>query len=262
MRYTANSKPTAVTFDLWQTLIFEFDGSAKSAIRRKLRAEYGEKALSQLGESVSRETIDGKLLELSDEIVRGHDQGRDRRYNDWIRLLVDRIDPGLPRRIGRAGLEAFGAIIDQSFIESPPQLLDGTIEVLDVLSGSGLKIGLISNTGLTSPATYKKWFSQLDLLDRFDYLAFSNGLAVAKPSRQIFDVTLSQLGVPPSRALHVGDNLHTDVAGAAAAGMSTVWVRGGIESPVNTSHEPDYTVDSVVELLPVVEKWLETLGNP
>ena len=253
--------PAAVTFDLWQTLIFERDGSAKSGMRRKIRAEYGEEALSQLGYSVSRATIDRQLRELSDEITSGHDRGLDRRYEDWIRLLVERIDPELPDRIGATGMETFGAVIDQSFIESPPQLLDGTIELLDLLSGSGLKIGLISNTGLTSPATYKKWFSRIDLLGRFDYMAFSNELAVAKPSGQIFDATLTKLGVPASRALHVGDNLHADVAGAAAAGMATVWVLGGIESPVDTSREPDYSVDSVSELLPCVEKWLATLGG-
>ena len=44
--------PTAaVTFDLWQTLIFEFDGSAKSDARRKIRADYGAKVLAELGES-------------------------------------------------------------------------------------------------------------------------------------------------------------------------------------------------------------------
>ena len=262
MLRAALSRPTAVTFDLWQTLIFESDGAAKSGVRRKIRAEYGEKALSQLGESVSRETIDRELGEIYDEINRGHDQGFDRHYEDWVRLLVGRIDPDLPHRVGDAGLKTFGAEIDQSFIESPPQLLDGVEEMLNFLAGSGLKIGLISNTGLTSPATYKKWFSQINLLGFFDYLAFSNGLAVGKPSKRIFEVTLTQLAVPPSRALHVGDNMHADVAGAAAVGMSTVWVRGGANTPVNASHEPDYSVDSVAELIPVVEKWLKTLDGP
>ena len=147
-------------------------------------------------------------------------------------------------------------MIDQSFIKSPPQLVDGAADVLASLSSSGLKIGLISNTGLTSPATYGKWFSTINMLSSFDYIAFSNGLAVAKPSRKIFNATLSQLGVEPARALHIGDNMHTDVAGAAAAGMST-----GIDSPVNTSYDPDYTIDSMVELLPAVDRWLATLDG-
>jgi hypothetical protein len=43
--------------------------------------------------------------------------------------------------------------------------------------------------------------------------------------------------------------------------MSTVWVRGGIDSPVNTSYDPDYTIDSMVELLPAVDRWLATLDG-
>jgi len=38
-------------------------------------------------------------------------------------------------------------------------------------------------------------------------------------------------------------------------------VRGGIDSPVNTSHEPDYTIESVADVLPVVDRWLATLGG-
>lgn len=257
----AASWPTAVTFDLWQTLISESDGTAKSGIRRKIRAEYGENVLAQLGESVTQESIDHALGEISDEITTGHDQGFDRHYEDWTRLLLHRIDQDLPNRIGQAGLSTFGTAIDQSFIESPPQLLDGARQVLEVLANSGLKIGLISNTGLTSPETYKQWFSQMDLLDSFEFLAFSNGFAAAKPARRIFDATLAEIGVPPSRGLHVGDNMHTDVAGAAAIGMSTVWVRGGVDTPISTSHEPDYTVDSVANLVPVVNEWLETLDG-
>ncbi|MDA1278431.1 MAG: HAD family hydrolase [Chloroflexi bacterium] len=239
-------------------MIFEFDGSSKSGTRRKIRAEYGEQALSLQGESVTRDAIDQLLLELSEEITGGHDHGKDRPYEDWIRLLIDRIDPNLGSRLGRKGLEDFGAVIDQSFIESPPRLIDGAIELLENLSGMGLKIGLISNTGLTSPATYRKWFSQIGLLEWFDYLAFSNGEAVAKPNKRIFDVTLGALDVAPERTLHIGDNLHTDVGGAAAAGMSTVWVRGGIKTPVVTEVRPDYTIDTVLELEHVVERWLET----
>ena len=257
----SSTNPAAVTFDLWQTLVFESDGSSRSGIRRKIRADYGEAALSQLGESVSRETIDGALRDLSEEITVGHDEGFDRTYDEWVAHLIGRIDPDLARRIGQAGLDTFGAVIDQSFIESPPQLVDGAVDVLASLSSSGLKIGLISNTGLTSPATYEKWFSTINVLSSFDYIAFSNGLAVAKPSRKIFNATLSLLGVEPARALHIGDNMHTDVAGAAAAGMSTVWVRGGIDSPVNTSYDPDYTIDSMVELLPAVDRWLATLDG-
>ncbi|MCZ6539247.1 MAG: HAD family hydrolase [Chloroflexi bacterium] len=253
------SKPAAITFDLWQTLIFEGDGSARSRQRRELRSESTVDALSGRGQSVDREAVNGAFMELGEQIAAGHDRGLDSYFDVWIERLIERLDPGMADRIGATGLEAVGRVIDQAFTDSPPQLLEGSLELLDALSARGLKMGLISNTGLTSLGTYEQWFRKIGLLGRLDHISLSTDLALAKPAKTIFDLTLNALGVLPARALHVGDNMHTDVAGAEAAGMSTVWVRGGFASPVNTSQDPDYAVDSVLELMPVVEQWLETL---
>ncbi len=261
MRHAANLGATAVTFDLWQTLIFEFDGSAISVKRRKLRSEYVAEILAEAGEPVDPADIGPLFLQLSAEITAGHDRGIDSRFDVWVGRLMELIGPGMAARIGAAGLDAVGQVIDRAFIDSPPNLLDGVLELLDLLSDRGIKIGLISNTGLTSPSAYRQWFSQVELLDKFDQISLSNELEIAKPTARIFDVTVGALGVAASSVLHVGDNMHTDVAGAAEAGLATVWVRGGIKSPLKTSHRPDYTVDSVLELMPVIDDWLTTLDG-
>ena len=46
-----------------------------------------------------------------------------------------------------------------------------------------------------------------------------------KPDRRIFDAALATLGVPPRRAVFVGDSQPRDMAGARALGMRHVWVR-------------------------------------
>ena len=51
------------------------------------------------------------------------------------------------------------------------------------------------------------------------------------PDPRIFDLACEAFGVAPARALYVGDRLHTDAIGAAAAGLSGVWLdRGGAAS--------------------------------
>lgn len=45
----------------------------------------------------------------------------------------------------------------------------------------------------------------------------------AKPHRHMFDQCLAQLDLPPSALLHIGDNPETDVAGAQALGVQTLW---------------------------------------
>ncbi len=51
---------------------------------------------------------------------------------------------------------------------------------------------------------------------------------VGKPDQAVYEPVLAMLGVPGSRVLAVGDALETDIAGAAAAGLASCWVLGGI----------------------------------
>lgn len=44
-------------------------------------------------------------------------------------------------------------------------------------------------------------------------------VGVAKPDPRIFGLALSEAGVPPDRAVHVGDSVRADVEGARAAGI-------------------------------------------
>jgi FMN phosphatase YigB (HAD superfamily) len=64
--------------------------------------------------------------------------------------------------------------------------------------------------------------------------------------------------------LHVGDNLHTDIRGAAALGISTVWAKGKVPSQQSVTVEaakPDFTVETVLELPAIVEQWMESLDD-
>jgi len=60
--------------------------------------------------------------------------------------------------------------------------------------------------------------------------------------------------VQPVSALHVGDNLHTDVGGAASVGMATVWIKGFSSSKLPVTENPDFTVTSILELPEVVQE--------
>jgi HAD superfamily hydrolase (TIGR01459 family) len=51
---------------------------------------------------------------------------------------------------------------------------------------------------------------------------------LGKPHLPIYRMALDCLGVSPERVLAIGDSLHTDIAGAAMAGLDSVWVLGGI----------------------------------
>jgi putative hydrolase of the HAD superfamily len=65
-----------------------------------------------------------------------------------------------------------------------------------------------------------------------DAVVISAELGVAKPDPAIFAAALERLGVAAGDALHVGDSVEHDVAGARAAGIDAVLVaRDGAEVP-------------------------------
>lgn len=53
---------------------------------------------------------------------------------------------------------------------------------------------------------------------------------IGKPDPMVYEPVLQLLGVPRERVLAVGDALRTDIAGAAAAGLDSCWVLGGIHA--------------------------------
>lgn len=52
--------------------------------------------------------------------------------------------------------------------------------------------------------------------------------SIGKPDPAIYAQAFAMLGLPPQRLLAVGDSLRTDIAGAAAVGIDSCWVLGGI----------------------------------
>lgn len=58
-----------------------------------------------------------------------------------------------------------------------------------------------------------------------------------KPDPAIYHLAVEQLGLPANRIAVVGDALETDVKGARAAGLASIWCTGGIHAAaLNTSY--------------------------
>lgn len=83
---------------------------------------------------------------------------------------------------------------------------------------------------------------------KFDHVVTSERARSYKPDATIFELALDEMGVPPDRAVHVGDSLHSDVAGAQAVGIYAVWIhRDGRISDIGDA-QPDCTIRSLIEL--------------
>lgn len=82
----------------------------------------------------------------------------------------------------------------------------------------------------------------------------SSEIGERKPSLGAFELLLRAMGTPAARSCYVGDDPLTDVEGARAAGMQTVWMDAEGKSYPAGAAAPGATIHTMAELL---ELWPE-----
>lgn len=87
---------------------------------------------------------------------------------------------------------------------------------------------------------------------RFDHVVSSEEVRSYKPDRRIFEEALSRMKAKSGRCLHVGDSLHSDIFGASALGITTVWIHRADRVLDIGNHPPDHTIATLEELLPLL----------
>jgi HAD superfamily hydrolase (TIGR01458 family) len=83
-----------------------------------------------------------------------------------------------------------------------------------------------------------------------EYAADRTAVVVGKPDPAFYGSAVEALGVEADQVLMIGDDIHTDVAGAQRAGLTGVLVRTGKFSASDLSGDvsPDAVLDSVADL--------------
>ena len=98
--------------------------------------------------------------------------------------------------------------------------------------------------------TQRNKIEAMGIASWFSAFSISGETGAAKPDKRAFAVVLKALGVSGKKVWHVGDSLAADVAGANAAGLSSVWLnRDGLLRSKNDA-QPDLEVTSLSELTP------------
>jgi putative hydrolase of the HAD superfamily len=126
------------------------------------------------------------------------------------------------------------------------RLFEDVQELFATLKKARIPLALITNGA--SDAQRAK-LRALDIEHLFDVVIVSAEVGIAKPDAAIFALAMQHLGVQPDCVWHVGDNLSTDVAGARAAGIGSVWLnRHGRPLPEGEI-APDLEIRSLADLL-------------
>ena len=121
------------------------------------------------------------------------------------------------------------------------EFLPGAEAALEALN-VGHDLALVTNGGRE---TQEAKLAALDIGEYFDATTYTEPGGPVKPDPDHFHRTLSAVGVSPDEAVHVGNSLRADVAGAQAAGVTAVWLSG---TEARADATPDHTIESMREL--------------
>jgi putative hydrolase of the HAD superfamily len=126
-------------------------------------------------------------------------------------------ESGLDSAVGRDVARAYAVERDQRAVE----FLPGAERALETLSEQ-YPLGLVTNG---DPELQGPKLESLGIAGRFETVVHGGVDAPYKPDPEPFNLALDALGVDPNCAVHVGNSLESDVAGAHAAGLRSVWMR-------------------------------------
>ena len=141
---------------------------------------------------------------------------------------------------------AFASAVQLAEYHATHQLYGDVMPTLYRLREHGLKLALVTNGARD---TQRGKIKALDLDQWFDVMALSGELGMAKPNPQIFEFVLTRLQIAPHEAVHVGDNLKTDVKGALVSGLQAVWLNRKRRPNNLRGVHPDEAITGLGELL-------------
>jgi FMN hydrolase / 5-amino-6-(5-phospho-D-ribitylamino)uracil phosphatase len=246
------SELEAVFFDLGDTIVDLREGQDDYTARTVSRAGHVYDAIAPLVPGIpDRQEFAEKLARDTEAFYLAavaRQQGVD--IYDALRHLFEEM--GIPADDGST-LKAGGDAFCRGSSSLAP-LRSGARDVLAALNAQGLRLGVISNT-LQPGWSMDQALERRGLLHLFAARVYSSEARVAKPHAAIFRAALDAQGVAPDRAVHVGDRLVADVAGAQGVGMRAVLIEVSHRPEPDSHITPDERIRELWELPDVLTAW-------
>lgn len=231
----------SVIFDLGGTLVDFVRGVSDWRGMEALGTAALCRFLAQRGHRLPQEEFEKAMWDAMERGWQDAMAGRaNARLPDLIAATVARFGIALE---GETPMQAAGVYAEGVGDQAVP--LEGVHEMLGQLKARGLRLGLLSNT--TWPGQlHRRGMQNLGLLEFFDETVFSSDVGLWKPNAPAFHYVTERLGVLPSEAVFVGDQLQADVVGAQRAGLRAVWITADGAEPGDA--RPDAVIHRLAEL--------------
>ena len=108
-------------------------------------------------------------------------------------------------------------------------------EALAALRQKGYRLWLLSNAQRIFTAYELR---HLGLGEQLDGIYISSDYGCRKPDGRFFRALLEEQGLDPANCLMIGNDLHTDIAGAKAAGLATLYMHSNLTPPEQRPADP------------------------
>lgn len=187
-------------------------------LRATLHAEAGVAVSARRAKDAFRAEIEHYLAHH----LEGNDaESLDRLRDDCAAVLHEALGDqaaGVDRALVRRAM--LDAIHFDAYADAAP--------ALRALREGGLRLVVASNWDCSLPEVLE----QAGLFGLVDAVVPSAVAGAAKPDTRLFEAALQAAGCAANEAIHIGDSLENDVAGATAAGIAALLlVRGGDAPP-------------------------------
>jgi putative hydrolase of the HAD superfamily len=237
---TAHARPTAILFDLDETLIPETRPLAEAylAVARAVWGPGATEAQAQAVRAAAREFWEAHSPHR-EYLERVHIGPSDGLSSDFagdaaelgdLRAFLPRyrahaFDAALPAGSEPGGGTPVDLLRDAwwSARMGTQTVYPGAHELLDTLRGS-YKLALVTN-GASDFQRQK--IEHTDMGRRFDAIIVAGDIGSGKPNPDPFLAALRALDVTPAQAVMIGNDQARDIAGAQALGIRTIWVQPG-----------------------------------
>ncbi|MBC7129887.1 HAD family hydrolase [Candidatus Bathyarchaeota archaeon] len=221
-----------VCFDVWDTLFI-------------LDAFYGDVAAELAGK------FGGSPMEWRKRLLEAYQKVRTIRRRGGFRdstivAMALKAVSGFLGLAPEAIAEAISRAVEHS--DSRKYVVDGAYDVLRLVRDFDLRTAIIGNVVFWPGSHNRVLLERAGLAKFFDRQFYADEVGVSKPKPSIFKQVLSAFNVEPGEALHVGDSLFEDFAGAVLAGMNAVLIDESVKEEVKLSSWNAYIIPSLKKL--------------
>ncbi|MGN1369205.1 MAG: HAD family hydrolase [Aristaeellaceae bacterium] len=224
MRYTD------LIFDLYGTLV-DIHTDENDAVWEKTALYFGYYGAGYTGKSLKTDF---------ESVMAEQESDAGQSYEVYPDIPIDGVMAALFRRRGvtdNADVLGFNAaqvfrVASTDYI----RLYDGVLDALDFLRKKGFRLWLLSNAQRSFTA-YELRLLGLD--KQFDRIYLSSDYQCRKPDPRFFQALLEKEQLDPRRCLMIGNDRETDIAGATAVGLDTLYMHTNL----TPSHQAEASND-------------------